>query len=221
MTPKDYRQIAWLAVFAVLVCGQSAAQKVQRAEQVKPIAPQGIATQLPRNPYAMTSRQRHATMAQLNPAQRVELSRLAKSIASGQNASSINNQWAGLFESVHTENPGTDANALIMLVMHDSYEGTQRELEEFARRVQDQEDKKKQLRSQILDVRARRADELQQSARITALEEELASVGDDAQVANLDLQNKLQQLQHTLQTMSSVSKMLHDTAMAIIRKKIG
>jgi len=50
------------------------------------------------------------------------------------------------------------------------------------------------------------------------LEEKLASVGDDAQLSNIDLQNALQKQQQTLQTMSNVSKMLHDTAMAVIRK---
>ena len=49
-------------------------------------------------------------------------------------------------------------------------------------------------------------------------EESLSSIGDDAQLANIELQNRLQKQQQTLQTMSNVSKMLHDTAMAIIRK---
>jgi len=53
---------------------------------------------------------------------------------------------------------------------------------------------------------------------ITDLEEQLSSVGDDAQLANVDLQNMLQKQQQTLQMMSNISKMLHDTAMAIIRK---
>ena len=47
------------------------------------------------------------------------------------------------------------------------------------------------------------------------------SRGDDAQLANIDLQNVLQKQQQTLQTMSNVSKALHDTAMAIIRKMGG
>ena len=55
-------------------------------------------------------------------------------------------------------------------------------------------------------------------AEIKNLEEHLSGVGDDAQLANIDLQNSLQKQQQTLQTMSNVSKMLHDTAMAIIRK---
>lgn len=53
---------------------------------------------------------------------------------------------------------------------------------------------------------------------LTELEQQLSTVGDDAQLANIDMQNCLQKQQQTMQTMSNVSKMLHDTAMAIIRK---
>lgn len=53
---------------------------------------------------------------------------------------------------------------------------------------------------------------------IEGLEEQFNGVGDDAQMANVDLQNKLQKMQQTLQTISNISKMLHDTSMAIIRK---
>ncbi len=50
------------------------------------------------------------------------------------------------------------------------------------------------------------------------LEEKLSTVGDDAQLANVDLQNALQKQQQTLQMMSNISKMVHDTAMSTIRK---
>ena len=49
-------------------------------------------------------------------------------------------------------------------------------------------------------------------------EEELQDVGDDAQLGNIDMQNMLEKQQQTIQTLSNVSKMLHDTSMAIIRK---
>ena len=55
-------------------------------------------------------------------------------------------------------------------------------------------------------------------AEIPAWEEQLNSIGDDTQLANIDLQNTLQKQQQVLQTISNVSKMLHDTAMAVIRK---
>ena len=58
----------------------------------------------------------------------------------------------------------------------------------------------------------------QLSNHISDLEEQLNSVGDDAQLANVDLQNMLQKQQQTLQMMSNISKMLYDTAMAVVRK---
>jgi hypothetical protein len=52
-------------------------------------------------------------------------------------------------------------------------------------------------------------------------EEKLNSLGDDAQLANVDLQNILQKQQQTLQMMSNISKMLYDTAQSVIRKMGG
>jgi hypothetical protein len=50
------------------------------------------------------------------------------------------------------------------------------------------------------------------------LEQQLNIIGDDAQLVNIDLQNALQKQQQLLQMLSNVSKMLSDTALAIIRK---
>ena len=55
-------------------------------------------------------------------------------------------------------------------------------------------------------------------AQIDKWDDQLSSIGDDAQLANIDLQNALQKQQQMLQTISNVSKAVHDTAMAIIRK---
>ena|SRR6266487_4725406 len=48
--------------------------------------------------------------------------------------------------------------------------------------------------------------------------ERLNSIGDDAQLASIDLQNMLQKQQQALQMMSNVSKMFYDTTMALVRK---
>jgi hypothetical protein len=48
-------------------------------------------------------------------------------------------------------------------------------------------------------------------------EERLNTVGEDAQLANVDMQNWLQKQQQVLQMMSNISKSSHDTMMAIIR----
>jgi len=55
-------------------------------------------------------------------------------------------------------------------------------------------------------------------AEIARWEAKLNSIGDDSQLANVDLQNILQKQQQTLQMLSNISKMLHDTATSVIRK---
>lgn len=55
-------------------------------------------------------------------------------------------------------------------------------------------------------------------AYVTSLDGKLNSIGEDAQLANTDLQNALQIQQQMLQMMSNISKMLHDTALSVIRK---
>jgi hypothetical protein len=56
------------------------------------------------------------------------------------------------------------------------------------------------------------------AAYLEKLEKSLASTSDDEQLADVDLQNVLQKQQQTLQMLSNISKSLHDTAMATIRK---
>lgn len=53
---------------------------------------------------------------------------------------------------------------------------------------------------------------------IEALDNKLQTVGDDSQLANIDMQNMLKKQQQKLQIMSNAIKQFQDTAMAIIRK---
>jgi hypothetical protein len=55
-------------------------------------------------------------------------------------------------------------------------------------------------------------------ALVKAWEQKMSSLGDDAPLANGDLQNNLHQQQQTLQLLSNVSKAVHDTALATIRR---
>jgi hypothetical protein len=56
------------------------------------------------------------------------------------------------------------------------------------------------------------------SETIRSYEEQLNTTGDDAQLANIDLQNMMQKQQQIVQMLSNISKTLLDTAMAFIRK---
>lgn len=55
-------------------------------------------------------------------------------------------------------------------------------------------------------------------AEIKKLEDQLKSMGDDAELANVDLQNWLQKQQQVIQMLNNAAKLLLDTAMAAIRK---
>jgi hypothetical protein len=49
------------------------------------------------------------------------------------------------------------------------------------------------------------------------LEGKLNAVGDDAQLANMDLQNALQKQSQFIQMISTISKLLNESAMDVIR----
>jgi len=55
-------------------------------------------------------------------------------------------------------------------------------------------------------------------ARVKDLQGQVSNPTDDAQLANIDLQNMMQRQQQTVQTLSEVSKTMDDTVMAILRK---
>lgn len=60
--------------------------------------------------------------------------------------------------------------------------------------------------------------EAEMAKALKDFEERLEGVGDDAQLANVDLQNVLQQQQQALQMLTAIAKLLNDTTSAIIRK---
>lgn len=76
---------------------------------------------------------------------------------------------------------------------------------------------------ELLLVLAATQSSLQEILRrdMEAFEKGLKEVVDDAQLANLDLQTMLQKQQQTLQMLSNIAKLQHDTAMAIIRNLGG
>jgi len=218
MTPNNGPQTAWIALALVLGCACANSQDLQRAPATTPTvlkSSQPAQVKQQRNPYALTASQREAINRQLSPAQKREVSHIAVDIENGRSTSLIQDRWASLLRDLQTASPGVDVQSLILFIMHESYRSQQEDLAEFARRVRYFNEKKKRLRAQIEEARAQKW----QASQIASMEAALATVGEDAQLANIDLQNQLQKQQQTLQTMSNVSKMLHDTAVAIVRKK--
>jgi hypothetical protein len=135
-----------------------------------------------------------------------------------------------------------DVNALVQWVLRQAYLETNKDLKSYADKVRYYNEIKQEIRDDLGRARSGRAvkgialvpyrpdgaavktepprvvSKAERDQYIKSLEDKLYSIGDDAQLANVDLQNALQKQQQTLQMMSNVSKMLHDTAMAVIRK---
>lgn len=79
------------------------------------------------------------------------------------------------------------------------------ELRDLKRKIREDAGSFEQVSEQMLD------------AEIARWEEKLAMAGNNAQVANIDLQNVMQKQAQLMQMMSNIMKMLNDQAMGIIR----
>jgi hypothetical protein len=141
-----------------------------------------------------------------------------------KNTASAKRTWNSLILSLKDGSIPIDINSLIQYVLRQAYMETNKDLQLYAAKVKHMNEQKKAIRAYLEDLRGMRSGISNGNAlndlnnEIDSIEDELATIGDDASLANIDLQNALQKQQQTLQMMSNVSKTLHDTAMAVIRK---
>ena len=132
-------------------------------------------------------------------------------------------EWAAFIDA-QANRGAIDVNALVQFVLREAYLSATEDLRFYAERVRYFNQAKKLIRDHLMRGRAVGATlttanlKSRMDLHIQQLEEKLNSVGDDAQLANVDLQNVLQKQQQTLQMMSNISKMLFDTAQSVIRK---
>ncbi len=136
-------------------------------------------------------------------------------IAKGEAPETIQPLWEGYITDLATSGAKMDVEALVQSVLSQSYLQTNNDIRAYARKVEFCNEMREQIRSEIKRLRDLEQDIHDEIARY---EEELNTIGDDAQLANVDLQNMLQKQQQTLQMLSTISKLLSDTAMAVIRK---
>ena len=156
-----------------------------------------------------TSKSR-AAMNKLKSSQRSGVMAIGRLVAAG-NSSAARGKMQRLVQGMSKgQANSTDIGALVFFIMRESYVEQMNDLKSYADKVKKFNAMKSRIRAKIIGAR--------DASSIKSLEKQLATVGNDAQLANVDLQNSLQKQQQTLQMVSNVSKMLHDTAMAVIRK---
>lgn len=115
-----------------------------------------------------------------------------------------------------------DPMPLVQSVIRESYQDNVKDLKYYAEKVRSYNETKKNIREKLQETKE--PEELISPTaknEIQKLEDQLSSVGDDAQLANVDMQNILQKQQQTMQMMSNMAKMTNDTAMQIIRRLGG
>lgn len=108
------------------------------------------------------------------------------------------------FRSAHSTGPGKDQK--LTEAFDKKRLNTDPEIVDGQWRVRPFEDDKKTESVAELD------------AYIKSLDNLLSTVGDDSQIAHLELQNMTQKQAQLLNALSNLSKVLHDTAMSILRK---
>ena len=153
--------------------------------------------------------------SQLPESQQVEIRYIASKIGTGGAPETVIPQWEGFIQNTKASSEELTCggiNQLVQIVLQEAYSTQSADLVFMAEKVRYFDEQKQAIREQITTMREM-ADKF-----ISDLEEQLATVGEDAQLANIDLQNMLQKQQQTMQLMSNMSKMMHDTAMAVVRK---
>ena len=234
--------IVRLAVASVLLLAPLAAAhaaSVQRPPQPLTVAPVAPSPAKPPAPAIATP----PAVFVLTPQQTATLKGLGTGYARTGNAAALQAGWNAFLGGAALP-AGADIDQLVQLVMFQAAAEADADLKAAMAKVQALVDRKKALRDEIQKMRdyesavargqrppptppklsgviagvAPVASAKDAAAYRVRLEAALNALGDDAQLANVDLQNVLQKQQQTLQMMSNISKMLHDTAQAVIRK---
>ena len=154
--------------------------------------------------------------ARLKKAQLMELQHISTMVARGEPLMTINGKWERFvkneFSTSKTGETKVEINEFIQHILSEAYLEANNDLQINSQRLKFLNDMKIQIRDELTKTRKT------MEAYINSLEENLSTIGEDAQLANIDLQNMLQKQQQTMQMLSNISKLLFDTALAVIRK---
>lgn len=141
------------------------------------------------------------------------------------NQSAAKKNWRSLISKFNNQTTPVNINELINYVLNKSFLESRKSLKYFAIKMKHIQDTGTQLRIHLKDLRTiRKSNSIPHKIindldnTISNAEDKLATIGDDAQLTDIDLQNMLRKQQQLIRTIAKISKTLHDMALAIIRK---
>jgi len=169
-------------------------------------------------------------IAPLNDKQKAELLKIVAHFKESHNFSAIEKDWKKFVKDLYKSKIPIDINAIIQWVFKVSYLDQQDDLRFYSQRVKHYNSIKKEIRALQESILFRikyciKSDTVKcpesikdLAAEIALWDEKMKEMGDDMQLANIDMQNLLQKQQQTVQMLSAIAKVLHDTAIGVIRK---
>ena len=166
----------------------------------------------------------------LSTAQQRQLDRVVQQIQQDpRNIEPVKQEWTQFVRSLENHSKPIDLNAVTDHTIRRGLLDAHGDLRFFAARA-DRLDREragvKRLLTELRDLKRKigedagsfeQVSEQMLDAEIAKWEQKLSTIGDDAQLANVDLQGVLQKQAQTMQMMSNIMKLLNDQAMAIIR----
>lgn len=154
-----------------------------------------------------------------NENQITDLNLISSKINKGDSHESIKKVWTNFIESAGDKfiasgksEPNVSIDEVVRYVVQKSFSLASDELDYQIEKSKYYEELKQKINAHILEIRNF------MQKYISVQEEALNTLAEDSQLANIDLQNMLQKQQQTIQMLSNISKVLHDTALAVIRK---
>jgi hypothetical protein len=154
-----------------------------------------------------------------------QLRSFGKRLADAPTFTPLKNDWTQVVKGITRQNDlrnSANIHEMVMLVMRESIVNQNKDKQYWLKKLQTYNAMGKEFNQYLEDLHRkaknlRGSEKVRIEQRIHTKEKELSTVRNDAQLANLKLQNTLQKTQQLLQMISNISKQLHDTAMAIIR----
>lgn len=233
--------VALSAGWMATAWGQDPARRTVRAAAPAPPGAEDIPQEL-----RMTPEQEQTAALLLSPSHRKEASAIAELLREARPFEEVRPRWEALVRQIDWAGV-TDPNALVTWVLREAYLEQTADLRHYAEKVRYFNTMKELYRDELArassvlaaerseriayvpDPRLRppppprvarpdsltTTDEVREA--IAQWEEDLNTMGDDSQLANVDLQSTLQKQQQMLQMLSNLSKQLHDTAKSVIQ----
>lgn len=203
--------------------GQSSAAlgavAVQASEEAPDPALERPAAPEVRETYHLTPSQERLLRAVLDDFQMADVRSIGIVLAQTASFEAVQPRWD---ELVRQSRPhAASLPLLVRAVLREAFHEANREVQVYIEKVLFYNDMTESVRREIERIEGERSlsheGEGEWDSYHKNLHGWLASIGDDAQLANEDLQKALERREQTLESLSSASIALHDAGMAIVR----